>query len=349
MALAMLQKRRVIAEKGVAKNGDKDALDSLYEEANKIDGFMVLEDGKMSGFKIEDLAQLSQYQMELGRESSMEIREISGINAAFAGNELAGQSGIAKNLDIQRANVATASLLDNLRRSLKQTGDQLICNIQSNWTYEKVLRVTDRLTGAERFIKVNEAVGGGLEVRNDITQGRFDTVVTEAPASDTIREKNMDILYAAIEKSPPEAVPTLLIAAFEMSDLPNKETLIEKLKPILGIETEDPNLSPEEVKAKALEELKAHKEQQALMAQIEMEGIKTKLNESKLKNLELEAKIAKLEADTKKTIVDTTIAADQHELDIEKQGLDAMGKGIDMAHKIAGGNGDKKEKPRMNA
>lgn len=343
MSLALLQKRRVIAEKSVVKNGDRDALDSLYEEANKLDGFMVIEDGKIAGFKIEDLAQFSQYQMELLRQSELEVREISGANASALGYEQSQQSGVAKNFDLQRSNVTTASLLDNLRRSLKRVGDQTISNIQSDWTYEKVLRVTDRLTGAERFIKVNERVGGGIEVKNNITQGKFDSVVSETPASDTIREKNMDLLYAAIEKSPPEAVPTLLVAAFEMSDLPNKEMLIEKLKPVLGVEPEDENMTAEQKKQMAMEAIQAHKQQAALMAEIEQEAIKTKLNEAKLKNIELEAKIKKLEADTKKVVVDTVIAADQHEINIEKSGIEAMDKGIDIAHKLTGGNGDGKE------
>ena len=350
MALAMLQKRRVIAEKGVVKDGDKDSLDNLYVEANKIDGFMVIEKGQMNAFKIEEMAQWSQYQNVRMQQSELEVREISGFNAANLGYEQPQQSGVAKTLDIQRSNVTTAKLLDNLRRSLQLVSEQTTSNIQSNWTQEKILRVTDRLTGAERFVKINEKGPDGTIVMNNITQGKYDIVVTEAPISDTMREKNMDLLYAAIEKSPPEAVPTLLIAAFEMSDLPNKEQLIEKLKPILGVETTDDNISPEEAKAMALEALKAQKQQQAVMAQIEMEAIKTKLNESKLKNLELEAKIEKLEADTKKVVVDTVIAADQHEIDIEKAGIDAMGKGIDIAQKLSGGNGNKSKEGRtMNA
>jgi len=343
MYLAMLQKRRVTAEKGVVPNGDKDALDALYEEANKLDGFMVIEDGKMDGFKIEELSHLSDFQMRLMQQSEMEIREISGANSSALGYDQASQSGVAKQLDIQRSNVTTATLFDNLRRSMKILGDQTISNIQSYWTYEKVLRVTDRLTGAERFVKVNEVLDGGIEVKNNITQGKFDCVVSESPVSDTVREKNMDLLYAAIEKSPPEAVPTLLMAAFEMSDLPNKEILIEKLKPVMGIDPEDESTSPEEAKQRVLEELQAQKEQQALISQIEQEGLKTKLQEAKLKNIELEAKINKLLVDTQKVVVDTEIAADQHDIDKEMTHIDAFGKGIDMAQKVAGGNGGKQQ------
>jgi hypothetical protein len=126
--------------------------------------------------------------------------------------------------------------------------------------------------------------------------------------------------------------------------------LIEKLKPVLGLDPEDEAIGPEEAKQRALEELDAQKKQRALMGQIEQEALMTKLQEAKLKNIELEAKIKKLTADTVKVEVDTEIAADQHEIDKEVTVVDSYGKGIDMAQKIAGGNGqDKKEPKRLNA
>ena len=360
MWLAMLQKRRITVEKGAVPEGDADALDALYAEANKLDGFMVVEDGGIKKLKIEEMANLSEFQAKLMQQSELEIREIAGTPRGAMGYEEPGQSGVAKNIEVQRATVTTATLFDNLRRSMKQIGEQNISNIQTFWRYEKVLRVTDRLTGAERFITVNQAQEGGM--KNNITQGKFDCVVSETPSTDTIREKNMEILYAAIEKSPPEAVPTLLIAAFEMSDLPNKELLLEKLKPILGIEPENEDITAEEKKQQVLEQLEAHKEQQQMVAQLEMEGMKAQLQEAQLKNaetqlkmIELEAKIAKLVADTQQTVVNTELAVDGHELDVDKHELDidkheldidiaqvdALEKGVDVALKSEGGNGDK--------
>ena len=355
MALAMLQKRRVIAERdAVYPKGDADALDSLYEEANKLDGFMKLASGGLKKFEIEDLAQLSEYQIRLMEKSELEIREIAGPNAIRY--DQAQQSGVAKKMDAQQSSVTTATLFDNLRRSLKMIGDQDISNIQSFWTYEKVLRVTDRLTGAERFVTVNEGISGGIEVKNNVTQGKFDCVVSETPADDTIREKNMDLLYKAIEKSPPEGVTTLLVAAFEMSDLPNKEMLLEKLKPMLGIEPEDENMTAEEKKQKVLQELQAMKEQQAMIAEIEMEGMKTQLNEAKLKNVELEAKINKLIAEIKETYVDIRKTAIESELAVDKQDLDedvarvdALVAGIDAAVKMKGNGDESKSQTAGNA
>lgn len=349
MAMAMISKRRVTVEKDAVESGDADLLDALYEEANKLDGFMVVEPGGLKKVKIEDLAQMSDYQFKLMQQSELEIREISGANATRMGYEQGGaQSGVSKRFDVENSATTTATLFDNLRRSLKMIGDQTISNIQSFWKVEKVLRVTDRLTGAERFVTVNQAMDGGIETKNNITQGKFDSVISEAPASDTVREKNLEMLYAAIEKSPPEAVPTLLVAAFEMSDLPNKELLLEKLKPIMGIEPEEEEMTAEEKKQKVLEELQAAKEQQAMASELEMEGMKTQVLQEKIKNAKLQAEIAKIKADTQETYADiektaveieqteveTELAIDKQELDEDIAQVDALVAGMDSAAKM---------------
>ncbi|MCK9597390.1 MAG: hypothetical protein M0R06_00030 [Sphaerochaeta sp.] len=334
MALALLQKRRVIAERSVAPEGDRDKLNNLYREANKLDGFMVIEDGKMRGFKIEDLANLAAPQIELMRQSELEIREISGVNAQSLGYEGPTQSGVAKNLDLQRSAVTTASLFDNLRRSLKALGEQLACNIQRYWKYEKVLRVTDRLTGAERFMIVNQPQPDG-GIKYDITQGRFDIVISEVEATDTVREKNMDLLYAAIEKSPAEAVPTLLMSAFEMSNLPNKELLIEKLKPIFNISPEEEQEDPEKVKQMALQAIEVQKQRMAMQNQITDEMMKQKLLDLRLKNMKTQAEINKLSAETAQIKVETQVEKGSHNMAIDKNKVDVYERGFNIGERMA--------------
>ena len=68
MNLAMLQKRRIIVEEGAA-----DDLQNLYEEANKPDGFMVLNPGGRSKMEIIEGAQLSQYQIQVLELTFFEI------------------------------------------------------------------------------------------------------------------------------------------------------------------------------------------------------------------------------------------------------------------------------------
>lgn len=332
MALAMLKKRRVIAEEGVVEpSGNREKLDVLYEEANKLDGFMVVRPGMKDRFEIQDMAQFSPYQMELLRQSEFEIRDITGSDSPNFQSEQR-QSGTAKQMDRFNSQMTTATLVDNLRRSLHMIGHQTLANIQAEWRYEKVLRVTDRLTGAERFVRVNQETDSG--VRNDITQGKYDMVVTEVPITDTIREKNMEVLYEAIKMSPPEWIPTLLMTAFELSDLPNKEVLIQKLKPMMGMDPADEDLDPVQMKEKTLALLDANRAKAEEDEAINQELIKLKLNEARLKNLKIEAEIQKLLATAKEKEVASEIAEDEHEATMGREAIEGLARGVEIEKQL---------------
>lgn len=66
-----------------------------------------------------------------------------------------------------------ASLLGNYRRSMSRLDQLAIVNVQGARTAEKVLRTTNEMTNAERFVTVNQKVlgesGDVIEIRNDIT------------------------------------------------------------------------------------------------------------------------------------------------------------------------------------
>ncbi len=101
---------------------------------------------------------MAQGQILLEQEAKTEIQLVSGANATRLGYESKAESGVAKKTDIAQSNVITAPLFDNLRRSMKALGDQSVANIQGFWTKEKVLRITDRMTGAEKFVEVNKQI-----------------------------------------------------------------------------------------------------------------------------------------------------------------------------------------------
>lgn len=328
MALALLKSRRVIVEEGVA-GGDDEKLDALYEEANKLDGFMVIKDNKLDRIQINENAALAQPQIELSRISEAEIQQITGANEEVMGHQPGQVSGKAlERLEFQRA-TATATLFDNLRRSQGILGEQLLANMQGFWKYEKVLRITDRLTGAERFVSLNEPVQtptGEIEFKNNITQGKYDLIVSEAPQTDTIREKNLELIIEWVKKSPPEVIPHLMQLAFEMSDLPNKEQLLAKIKPILGADPNEEDMSPEEMKAKVTKQLEAHQAEQQKQQRISEAATALELEGKRLENEKLEAEIQKILAEAGKKI-------DEAELDQGKLELESFKTGAEIGMK----------------
>jgi len=324
MALAMLLKRRVMIESDAVDG--KDALQTVYEEANKLDGLVVVNPGALGQKKIQivEKAELAQGQILLEQEAKTEIQQVSGANATRLGYETKAESGVAKKADIAQSNVITAPLFDNLRRSMKALGDQSVANIQGFWTKEKVLRITDRMTGAEKFVEVNKQIQtetGVIELKNNITQGKYDTIISEAPQTDTVREQNMNLIIEWVKKSPPEIIPHLMTMAFEMSNIPNKEQTLAKLKPILGVNPEDEDLTVEEMKQKTIKALEEQQAENAKQAQIADAATQLELENKRLENEKLKVEIEKIAGEN----VD---AANKEKREEDKANLDAYLEGF---------------------
>jgi hypothetical protein len=295
-----LSAKRVIATADVADT--QQGLDAIYDEAQKMDGFIVVKksiDGQPLGNRlvVQEQAQLSAPQVQLMQLSENEIAEISGANKPMMGYDSKSISGTSKSYDIQQGSQVLAPIFGNYRRSLGILGTLLTSAIQQFWNEEKVLRVTDRVSGAERFVEINKQIAGEdgtLVVKNNVTQGKYDIIISEAPATDTVREKTLDMIIEWVKKSPPEIIPTLMVFAFELTDIPNKEKLLAKIRPLLGQQPGEEDLSPEEIKQKALEALEAQKKEGERLRQIEEEKIKlefekvsseTEVNKAKAKSL----------------------------------------------------------------
>lgn len=308
MAMALLKSRRVYAEQDAAP--DPAGLERLYEEANKLDGFMVLKPGAMGQgkFKIVENSELAPSQVNLMASTENEINEIVGANLAAMGYESNETSGIAIEKRQRQAAIVVAPLFENQRRSLKMLGEQTASNIQGFWTGEKVLRITDKLTSAERFVEINKMIqgpDGAYVVKNNIAQVRVDIIVSESPQTDTMREKNMEMIIEAVKKSPPETIPQLMFVFFELSSLPNKQQILAKIQPLLGVSPEDEEMTAEERKAKVIQELEAQRQQQQKQMAMEDAALQLELQQKELENAKLQAEIDEILSRSKESRAQT--------------------------------------------
>jgi hypothetical protein len=293
MGLALIGSRRTIVEKGAAED-----LAVVQDEANRLDSFIIVEKGAIEKIKIDDMAALAAPQISIMQQSEQEIREIAGDEAVNL--QEASQSGIALDKKTALNLTMTLNLLENAHQSQKIMGEKIMSLIQESWTEQKVMRVIDRLSGVEKFVEINkklhDADTGAYTVKNDLTQGRFDLVIATKEITDTMREKNMDLLFSAIQKAPPEAVAPLLNVAFEISDIPEKERILAQIREATGMAPVDENLTMDERKAQQKAEMD---KKQAMMA----EDRQRQQQQQDLANGETAAKAAKAQADGQAALI----------------------------------------------
>ena len=337
MALAFLKSRRVTVEEGVAE--DKPGLQRIYEEANKLDGFVVVKKGMINKIEIHEQAELAPSQTAILQQDEREIQEMSGANSESMGYKTPAGSGKALEKKMTQGATTTATLFDNKRRSLHKIGEQVVANVQGFWSAPKVLRITDRLSGAERFVELNQRVigeGNKITVRNNITQGKYDTVISDQPQSDTIREQNMNLVIEWVKKSPPEIIPHLMSMAFEMSNIPNKDMLLAKIKPLLGGNFEEEDLTPEEIKENAKKQMAMAQKKQQEAERLQKAGIHLELSNKELENIKIKAEIQKILVDAKVEWEEARLKGDQFKVDAIAQGFEMTQKALEGVTKQQG-------------
>lgn len=306
MAVSLISNRRVIMEEGSVEDHDH-----AYAEVNKQDGLIVLRNGKSETFQIQELGTMAPQQNELLFLAEREMQEITGANNESLGYKTAGsQSNAALETKKEQSNVMTASLMMNVKTSQQKLGERIIAHVQRDWSGPKAMRVTDRVTGAEKFIELNQAVvnNGIITIRNDITQGRYDIVVTDKPMTATVREKNLELIFSSIQQAPQEAIAPLLALAFDLTDLPHKEQMLHQVRMSLGVEPIDPLLTKAEAEAKAMAKQQAMEEAQAA--------------DSQMTQAERQAELEKTQAEIQKILAEAEAKQQEAGLDAEKLALD---------------------------
>jgi hypothetical protein len=287
MALALMSNRRVYVEEGAVEN-----INRFYYEANRLDGLLITKPGKLGAAKIEELANLSSGQLQLLDRSEQEIQETSGINDEALGQYSNKRSGAAIQKSIDQALTNLAEIFENVKRAELSLGSLTKGMIQQFWRGRKILRVTDRAVGTEKFIEVNSGP------HNTLQDGNFDLVISANPLTDTAREKYLDTIYGAIQKAPAEAIGPLFALAIEIIDIPNKEQALDQIREATGVDPLDLSMTREERQQKVSQAVQAKQAHQDEMQQLatQKEQLMLRQEEAKARKFEAEAQAALIKA-----------------------------------------------------
>ncbi len=286
-ALAKLNARRVFVEEGVVKDPDK-----LRAEVARPDTFVIVNKNKLLEKRliVEDYQGDIRNNIVLGQEADRDLQETSGAVAELLGYESNLVSGTALEKKQRAGSTVLAPIFDNLKRSDTRLGYLEMAAIQQYWQGEKIIRITDTLRGGDKKLVFNQEYmdeGGEVKLKNNITQGKYDIIVTRYPQTDTVREKMFDLLSEAIKASPAEAVPQLIDIAFEQIDLPNKDLILTRLRQTFNLEMPDDSLTREELEAQLQEKRAAQAEKDSKVEELQFE-------EQSLKNDKVIAQIKRL-------------------------------------------------------
>ena len=240
----------------------------------------------------------------IGQKAANNIKEISGVSDAMLGQDSAEVSGVAIQAKQNRGQIQIQVPLDNLARSRVFVAKNIMCLIQSFYTEERVIQITnddDPMKPREELV-LNQMTPEG-EVVNDMTLGEYDVVVSSMPARDTFDESQF--AEALQLRQVGIAIPD--DAIIEYSHLQRKGELAKRIRMLTGVEQ-----SPEQQEAAQMQQ------------QIQMEQVKLELQklQSESANLQAQAMLATAKANDIETTPEKEMAELEARMELKRQELD---------------------------
>ena len=232
----------------------------------------------------------------IGQKAAANIQTISGINDSMLGSDSAEVSGVAIQAKQNRGVIMIQVPLDNLRKTRQYLAERVLNLLQTFYTEERVIMVTneDMPMQPREEVAINVETPEG-QIINDLTLGEYDVIVSTAPARDSFDE--VQFAEALNLRQVGVAIPD--DAIIQYSHLAKKEELAQRIRTMTGQEPP----TPEQAEAIAMQQELAMQQVQLELAKMEAEVQKlqsdTAVNMSKVQDtaqVQPQMKIAELQA-----------------------------------------------------
>lgn len=298
-ALFILSTKQAIVEEGSV-----DDMDDFIEEKDRPDGVMVVK--RKEGVELIDDITLANEHVMLMEQDAKYIENIGGVADESRGMQTNAISGRAIEARDRGSHVSNAELFDNYRLSFQLSGEIQVSLIEQYYSDEKIFRITGD-KGAPDFVQINSGMP-----EDDITAELADFVVEADSYHATIRQAMHETLGEMIVKLDPMIALKFLDIWFELSDLPQRQELVDRARMINGMIDPDADMDDPQVRAQIKAKLQEAEEAKAIKQRLMRLEVALKEAEINEKNAEAE----KDRADARKKIAD--IRNDIGELKVKK-------------------------------
>jgi hypothetical protein len=279
-ALFALSTNRVIYEEDAIAH-DVDEEDFLAE-VPKPNAQLKVANGALAGnkIKIESGADVAESHIKLMELSENHVFQASGVTRENLGLESGSVSGRAILAKQQQGSVSTAEIFDNYRRGIQTSGEKTLSLCEQYMTQPMFIRVLEQ--DGLQFIGINQPVidpaTGQVMFQNDIIANQADFVVDQQDYRETVRMAMAEMLMDVISKMPPEIGMHLLDLAVDLTDLPNRNEIVARIRQMTSMAQQSPPPDPNA-------EANALAEQQTRQAQYELTAARARRDNAQAENL----------------------------------------------------------------
>lgn len=229
--------------------------------------------------------------------AAQDIMDTSGIQEAGLGMQSNETSGRAINARAQQGQMATFQYSDNAKHADLYCGRILVDLIPRIYDTPQVVR-TLGLDGAEKMVPINQPFkdkdknGNPIDAIYDIGVGKYDVVISSAPAFSSMKQEAQELIAQATQGNP-ALWQTHGDLIFKAMDIPYADEFVERSKKTLpqGLapqEDDEPQLPPQV--QMQMQQMQEQMQQMDAMLQQQAHELQSKQAEQQFKAAELELK-----------------------------------------------------------
>jgi len=283
-ALFILSTNRIIADENAT-----DDWEELQDEAARPDGVIRKRPG--TELEIHTDTVLADAHTQLMDQDAMYIQDASGVTNENMGRDTNAASGKAIEAKQDQGRTVTIRIFDNHRHAFQALGQMILSMIEQFYSDAKQIRILkDR--GKPEWVDINMPQEDG-NIVNDITASKADFIVTETDYNDSLRQALFESLSEMITKIDPSIGMQLLDLVIDLSDLPGKEEIVNRIREITGMD--DPYADPDD--PEAMKKREAREQQKAEEAEMEKQRMTAEVEQA-------QAEVERARADTQKSLYD---------------------------------------------
>ena len=237
----MLSARRLVAHSD-SIDEHMNSWRQVQEELARPDAVVLLNPNRPTAtFKVEQDFELTAQQFQRRIQAANDIENAGGIYKSMLGKEGGATSGIAINALVEQGSVTLAEINDNYRFARRQVGEMLFSMVREDLAGVQTPVHVPASFGSRRkeTVVLNQPrPDGGLE--NNVALINAKVVLSDVPSTPAYRAQQLQILSEVVKSLPPEMQMATVDVLVKLTDVPERELLIERLRRLAGIQDVPP-------------------------------------------------------------------------------------------------------------
>ncbi len=251
---------------------------------------------------------IAQEQFRVMQEAKQTIEDVGGVYSAFLGKESGAKSGVAIDSLVEQGTTTLAEINDNYRFARQQVGELLLAHIVDDiGDNPRDVKINVNQPHKMKVIRLNNRHedGGQQEITNAVKRTKAQVVVSDTINTPGYRQQMAHNLMQMVSGLPPEFASAFVDMILEMSDIPNREEVLKRIRQITG------NVDPEDLSEEEQQQMQRRQEMAQAMeemgfqeAQLRLEKLAAEAREVTSRAMEREGKAEGFEIENEKTLAE---------------------------------------------